>query len=190
MRLGSKARLTLLGLALLLLLAGPAAPGNAQFHGVVIDAETKAPIVDAVVVAVWLRRPVIRMDGPAHFHDARETMTDIRGAFALDASPRIDWNPFTTVAPPRIVIRAPGYLEFPLGYERLRRVAPEAWWAADEALRKRMHVAIELPRLRDREEGRAFADRAGELLLVPLDHVPRYMFLLNRTRIELGLEPL
>jgi hypothetical protein len=180
----------LFGLAILLLLAGPAAPDGEQFHCVVVDAETKAPLVDAVVVAVWLRRPIVRMDGPAYFHDVKETLTDVRGAFSLDASPRIDWNPFTSVTPPKVVIRAPGYLEFPLGYERLRRVAPDAWWAADDALRRRTRVAIELPRLRTPAELRAFADRAGELLLVPADHVPRYTWLVNRTRIELGLEPL
>jgi len=180
----------LVGVAMVLLLAGPAAPGGEQFHGVVVDAGTKAPLVDAVVVAVWLRRPIIRMNGPAYFHDVKETLTDVRGAFSLDASPRIDWSPFTSVAPPQVVIRAPGYLEFPLGYERLRRVAPDAWWAADDALRKRARVVVELPRLRTADELRVFAGPAGELLPVPADHMPHYMWLVNRTRIELGLEPL
>jgi hypothetical protein len=182
-------RLGLLVFAVLLLLAGPAVPDGDRFHGVVIDAETRAPLVDAVVVAVWLRRPIIRMDGPVYFHDVKETMTNVRGEFSLDASRRIDWNPFTSVASPKVVVRAAGYLEFPLGYEELGRIAPRAWWAMNEAVLRREPAIIELPRLRSREEARAFAGRSGYLSHAPVDDIPRYMRLVNNTRGELGLHP-
>src|SRR5438552_10149675 len=54
--------------------AGPAWAGSATatYHGTVVDAETGTPLQGASVTVVWVKRPVIAMDGPEYFHEARE----------------------------------------------------------------------------------------------------------------------
>lgn len=169
--------LILLGIASPLALTGC---GTGTYHGTVVDAETKAPLEGAVVAVMWYRKPLVSMNGPGYFHRAREVLTDAEGKFAVNASPGIDWFPFTyVVREPIVVILKPGYRPFP----RVARVAE-----LKEAMLKEGAV-VELQKLKTREELREFSDTGamGIITLVPHDRIPNVMRLLNVHRKELGL---
>ncbi len=106
--------------ALLLVSWLPACAAPGEYHGTVVDAETRAPLEGVVVVVFWGKKPYIAMDGPEYFHDVREAVTDREGRFSMPAGPRIDWNPFTYVKTPDTTIYLPGYKpQAPgFGYER------------------------------------------------------------------------
>ena len=54
-------------------------------RGKVIDAETREPIEDAVVMGYWEMDyfPILFLGGPSYFYDAREAVTDQNGNFTL-----------------------------------------------------------------------------------------------------------
>src|SRR5436190_4736834 len=82
------------------------------YHGTAVDADTGEPIQGAAVVVVWYTRPYIAMpagDAPETLHAIKETTTDAIGRFAVSTWRGIDWNPFTHVLAPTIVIYKPGY---------------------------------------------------------------------------------
>ena len=55
------------------------------YQGQVVDAETKAPLAGAVVVALWWRNRVYPFHSVAEHYAVRETVTDAEGRFFLDA---------------------------------------------------------------------------------------------------------
>ena len=69
-----------LGVWLAVLLATtPASAIEGQYHGRVVDAETKHPLEGAVVTVIWMRYPFFSMNGVKDFHQAREMLTDAEG---------------------------------------------------------------------------------------------------------------
>jgi hypothetical protein len=80
----------------------------APYYGKVVDAESGAPLVGAVVVAVWTRRVVYPFHSNSVFHDACEVLTDTSGRFVVDAR-RIEANPPRGFEPPTFVVFFPGY---------------------------------------------------------------------------------
>lgn len=165
-----------------------AAPGAAAetYHGTVVDAETNAPLEGAVVVVVWHRKPIVTMDGPQYFHKAVEALTDAEGKFAVDASPGIDWNPFTYVLKePRIVIFKPGYGPFPVGHLSTKSVKELKEAMLTEG------ATIALPKLKTKKELREFTSPVDMRIstLVPDERIPKLMRLINMQRRSLGLQP-
>ena len=173
----------ILGVGLLSL--APASYGGAAYHGTVVDSGTKAPLQGAVVVVVWHRKPIVTMDGPQYFHRAVEALTDAVGKFSVDASPGIDWNPFTyVVKEPRIAIFKPGYGPFPVAH-----VSPRSVKELEEAL-LREGALIELPRLKTKEELLKFTSPGDLWIWVDRDErIPHLMRLINIQRRGLGLQP-
>jgi hypothetical protein len=49
------------------------------------------------------------MDLARRFQSAQETLTDTDGKFSLEAAPGIDWNLFTVLKEPDVLIFKPGY---------------------------------------------------------------------------------
>src|SRR2546422_6571101 len=83
------------------------------YRGVVVDVETNERLAGVVVVVLWQKKPIICMDCPLYFHNVKEDVTDVNGGFYIDASPGINFNPFTRVVDPPSVIeasRAPNHL--------------------------------------------------------------------------------
>jgi hypothetical protein len=155
-------------LALILLLRLDTAPSAwAQtYHGKVVDAETEEPVEGAVVVVVWYKKPLITMDGPTYFHDAKEVLTDPKGEFSLDGSPAIDWNPFTyIVKQPWIVIYKPGYGPLTRTYA-IKRSLPNM----EEALEK--GAVVRLPKLKTREEQLDVIQLGLGVTIVPPEKIP------------------
>lgn len=170
----------------LLTIAVPRAAAE-TYRGTVVDAETKAPLEGAVVVVVWHRKPIVTMDGPQYFHKAVEALTDAEGKFTVDASPGIDWNPFTYVLKdPWIAIFKPGYGAFPLAHVKTQSVRELKEAMLTEG------ATIALPKLKTKEELRKFTDTGGILIspLVPDDRIPNLRRLINVQRRSLGLQPI
>ena len=172
-------------LAVGLLTLARASYGGAAYHGSVVDSETKAPLQGAVVVVVWHRKPIVTMDGPQYFHKAVEALTDAEGKFSVDASPGIDWNPFTYVLKePRIAIFKPGYGPFPVAH-----VSPRSVKDLKEALLGE-GALVELPRLKTKEELLKFTSPGNLWISVDRDErIPHLMRLINIQRRSLGLQP-
>ncbi len=172
-------------LAVGLLTLAPASYGGAAYHGTVVDSGTKAPLQGAVVVVVWHRKPIVTMDGPQYFHKAIEALTDAEGNFSVDASPGIDWNPFTYVLKePRIAIFKPGYGPFPVAH-----VSPRSVKELEEALLAE-GALVELPRLKTKDELLKFTSPGDLWISVDrYERIPHLMRLINIQRRSLGLQP-
>lgn len=154
-----------------------------MYHGKVVDAETEQPLEGSVVVVVWYKKPLISMDGPTYFHDAKEVLTDAKGEFSLDGSPAIDWNPFTyLLKQPDIVIYKPGYGPLTGAY-------PRSLQNIQESLKK--GAVVKLPRLKTGEEQVRFADISPlGLTPAPFERIPLLIQLINVQRKILGFEPI
>lgn len=183
--------LILLGAAPTLALTGC---GAGTYHGTVVDAETKAPLEGAVVAVIWHRKPLVSMNGPHYFHRAREVLTDAEGKFAVDASPGIDWFPFTyVVREPRVVIFKPGYGSFPVAHVSplvVMRFGEQHQLNVVELNHELLKGAVvALPKLKTREELQRFSGTGamGISPLIPDDRIPNVIRLLNVHRKELGL---
>ena len=184
-------------LAVGLLTLAPASYGGTAYHGTVVDSGTVAPLQGAVVVVVWHRKPIVTMDGPQYFHRAVEVLTDADGKFSVDASPGIDWNPFTHVLKePRITIFKPGFGPFPVAHvspprfvERFGQKYRVGLNELNEELLRGAVVA--LPKLKTGDELRKFTDPAHMLIstLVPPENIPNLMRLIDVQRQSLGLQP-
>ena len=164
---------------------GPISPlfAGGPYKGKVIGAETKAPIVGAVVLAVWYRgAPGLGVSSHG-FLDAEEAVTDKDGEFVIGEHSPASLIPGTWVDGPRIIIFYPNY-----GFYPVYQVSPSPKLGRDklnEALEK--HAVIELPRLqtrKEKEEGMRLVDPAE----VPNEKKPRLNKLINQQRRDLGLE--
>jgi hypothetical protein len=94
-----------------------AAPANAwliyskpEFHGKVIDSETKEPIAGAVVVVLYYKRSTFSLNpgGPSSFvTKAKETLTDKQGEFFFHSYSELMWLNEDVGA--RFIFFKPGY---------------------------------------------------------------------------------
>lgn len=152
------------------------------YRGQVIDAETKAPLAGAVVVALWQRNRVYPFHSVAENYAVRETVTDAEGRFFLDAKDVEERAPRRT--------RRPGFLIFLPGYGSYpkQHVSPTGFTGG---MFERPGAVVELPRLVDREERRkhlwsfgphSYSDK-------PFRELPELMRRINAERISIGLEP-
>jgi hypothetical protein len=179
----------------------PTSHGAASYQGTVVDAETNAPLEGAVVVVIWYKKPLITMDGPLYFHNAKEVLTDANGTFSVDAAPGINWNPFTRVMKdpnisridpdnpgiyPVIVIFKPGYGPFPDAH-----VKPPSESETKRVMLKGGAV-VALPKLKTREELVRFADMCCGVYdeVVPTERIHNLLRLINDQRESLGLKPI
>ena len=136
---------------------------------------------------IWHKKPMVTMDGPEYFHDAKETLTDAEGKFRLDASPAIDWNPFTVIKEPNVVIFQPGYEPFALVVTATRQ-GFHSFEEVDTAFQK--GAMIKLPKLKTQEDLRKFGDASFIAIgQVPFGKVPNLLRLFNIQRKMVGLSP-
>jgi hypothetical protein len=175
-----------LALLLLILLSAVASVTSAAtYHGKVVDAETGKPLKGAVVAVIWHKKAILSMNGGWYFHNARETLTDTEGQFSLDASEGINWNPFTIVQEPRIIVFHPGYGPLSPGYPREFKDV----YGIAEALER--GALIKLPKLKTQEELRKFAcSSCLELAAdVPPEKVQDFIRLINVHIKMAGFKP-
>jgi len=159
------------------------------YHGRVIDEETKQPIIDAAVLAVWWKRapaphPIIT------YHDAQETLTDLNGNFTITETTEVPTDPNAQADEPRFYIFKPGYEA--VGGRLLKPVpleVQERLKAKDNLYEERGIMVVELRRLETREER---LKNLGEIFIpsdVPDDKNPNLIRLRNIERANLGLKP-
>ena len=77
-----------------------------------VDAETKAPLAGAVVVALWRRHRIVPMGSVNERYAVREVVTDADGRFVIEAKDIEEHAPRRT-RPPEFCIFQPGYGSFP-----------------------------------------------------------------------------
>lgn len=153
-------------------LNGPKGP----YRGKVIDAETKAPISGAVVLAYWyVDVPGFHMT--SKFYDAREVLTDANGEFFMDVMDIEGLAPELTRAPQFIIFK-PAYGYFPR-YQLKPRPLPDYVFSGNG------HI-VELPRWRTKPDRlKAIPRLPGE---VPHMKIQKFLQALNAERKDLGLE--
>jgi hypothetical protein len=99
------------------------------YRGRVIDAKTKKPIKDVIVVAVWYYDSWTPVHTVSTYYDALEVVTDDQGYFIVDA--------------PQIERRAPSRTEFPVfsvfkpGYDSYR-----GWFASENEMAQRKQMPL------------------------------------------------
>lgn len=159
--------------------------GRAEtYYGQVVDAEAGAPLEGAVVTVIWYRVPIVSMEGTRRFQSAQETLTDADGKFSLEASPGIDWNPFTHVRKePDVVIFRPGYAPLTHGYVRKTN-------AVLPPMALRHGAVVKLPKLETREEQLKMIYDGLGVTIVPPASIPFLTKSINVQRDMLGLKPI
>ena len=153
------------------------------YKGKVIDAETKAPIVGAVVLAVWYRGAPGLGVSSTGFLDAEEVLTDKSGEFEVGKHPPASLIPATWVDGPRIIIFYPNY-----GFYPIYQISPSPKLGREklnEALEK--YAVIELPPLRTREEILKVYQLV-DYSNAPNENKPNLIRLMNQQRKELGFK--
>ena len=156
----------------------PRGPYRAQ----VVDAQTKAPLAGAVVVALWLRDRVYPFHSVSENYAVRETVTDADGRFVLDAKDVEERAPRRTYHP-EFLIFLPGYGSYPW-----HQVSPRGFAGG---IFERPGMLVELPRLEGQEERRIHLQSISPASFSeqPFKDLPELMRRLNHERPVVGLNP-
>lgn len=185
-------RLTLVTLVLVGLVVGvlPIADALAEgpYRGRVIDAETREPLVGAVVVIYWTRDAPGIGHGPVEsFLGSEEALTDHRGEFIVGKNPPSNWIPLTWRGLPDLVIFQPGYRYFPRHFATTPPLPPTGFEGLLKIM-ERQTVVFELPRPATRDD---LVDTLYVLppRTIPPDRIPNLTRLLNVEARRLGLPP-
>jgi hypothetical protein len=178
-----------------LLLAGPSAWSQdverwdryldrprGPYRGQVVDAETKAPLAGAVVVALWWRNRVYPFHSVAEHYAVRETLTDAEGRFWLDAKDVEEGAPRRTYHPEFLIFQ-PGYGSYPR-----HQISPRGFTGG---IFEPPGTLVELPRLKEPEERRVHLRSISPASLSeePFKELPELMRRINHERSVVGLNP-
>lgn len=152
------------------------------YQGQVVDAETKAPLAGAVVVALWWRNRVYPFHSAAEHYAVRETVTDSEGRFFLDVKDVEEGAPRRTYHP-EFLIFLPGYGSYP-GHQ----VSPRGFTGG---IFERAGTLVELPRLEGQEERRMHlrSISPSSFSEEPFKALPELMRRVNHERSVVGLNP-
>lgn len=135
------------------------------YHGRVIDADTKLPIVGAVVVASWLEERGTAAGGTSRLNDVKETLTDNKGDWSIKGPKGTSSECLTTVytiftfftgayytETPGFVVFKPGYCSFPHGFEI--EACKDKMKTYSFGKSEYLGEIVELPKLTGREDRR------------------------------------
>ena len=152
------------------------------YRGQMIDAQTKAPLAGAVVVALWRRDRVYPFQVNSEHYAVRETVTDSEGRFVMEARDIEEGAPRRT-RKPEFLVFLPGYGAFPHRYASPKGFIGELFYGAG--------TTVELLRLETREERLKNLSSFGPHRLsdTPNKDLPQLMRLVNEERIAVGLSP-
>ena len=149
-----------------------------SYRGKVMDAETGAPIAEAVVLGVWYREYPTVAGGMERYHDAREVVTDAHGDFVVPGKGLLI---LSNIVPARVFI-------FRAGYEY---VGPYFWETLQEDRIPRQEegkkVIIPLKKLTLAERKKQMGPSRPH---IPREKMQRLTEEINKDRVEQGLEPL
>jgi hypothetical protein len=99
------------------------------YRGRVIDARTKKPIKDVIVVAVWYYDFWTPVHSVETYYDALEVVTDDQGYFVVDA-PQIERRAPSRTNFPRFTFFKPGYASY------------RGWFASEKELAQRKQIPL------------------------------------------------
>lgn len=152
------------------------------YRGQVIDADTKGPLVGAVLVALWRRDRMYPVHIVTENYAVREVVTDSEGWFLLDAKDVEEGAP-RRVRRPEFLIFHPGYGSFPY-----RHKAPTGFI---RGIFEGVGSTVELARIEGREERRRHLLTFGphSFSETPFNDLPQLMRVLNEERMSIGLSP-
>jgi hypothetical protein len=154
---------------------------RAPYYGRVVDAETRLPLVGAVVVASWPRRLVFPFGATSQFYDACEVATDSDGRFILDGRNIEARGRSHNIEPPWFSVFYPGYSSFPP-----RKVVSGTPFIDGD--REAFHdVTIGLVRLTTRQERIDALHGASPALPPPPEKTPKLRELMNKEYVDLGI---
>lgn len=148
----------------------------------VVDAQTKAPLAGAVVVALWRRDRVYPFHLVSENYAVLEAITDTDGRFVLDANDVEERAPRRTNHP-EFIIFLPGYGAYPW-----YQVTPTGFTAG---IFERSDTVVELRRLESNEDRRRHLRRFDPYGYseTPFKNLPELMRRLNAENISIGLDP-
>lgn len=122
---------------------------DGPFEGQVLDMETKRPIEEAVVLALWGEKSA----GIAHprdtYFEVQETLTDSEGNFTIPGIRGVSLNPLSVVRRPRITIFKPGYAASTGQWDPVEALSPSG---PVKLYKRGDQTVFELGRLTDRQE--------------------------------------
>ena len=155
---------------------------HGPYRGQVLDAETKAPLVGAVVVALWRRDRVYPFHITTEHYAVRETVTDSEGRFLLEGKDVEEGAP-RRIRRPVFLIFLPGYGSFP------RLQSSPTGFLRD--VFERSETTVELPRLEGREDRLKNLDTFSPYSLseTPHQELPGLMRAVDEERVAVGLKP-
>jgi hypothetical protein len=149
------------------------------FRGKVVDTETKQPIPDAAVLAVYSKSVPGIAGSNSSAVDAQETLTDERGEFRIGA--KLRWlSLYRGFTEEKIIIFKPGYGAFP-NHDASKEVTEteSTRWA-------KKYIVYELPKLETREE-RIKNLRMRSYHEIPYEKQSLYVEAMGTERKNLGL---
>lgn len=153
----------------------------APFYGKVIDADTKEPISDAVVLAVYTLTRYTLAGEVGYTVDGQETLTDENGEFKLSRKRR--WFVFRRGYPEgEIEIFKPGYGFFP-SHKRADAIGENKTWPTPNK-----YIVYEIPKLTTKAERQS--NMPGRHYQIPYNQQKLLTAAINRERIYLGFSPL
>ena len=153
------------------------------YRGQVIDADTKAPLAGAVVVAMWTRDRMYPLHSVNERYAVREVLTDADGRFVLDAKDLEEGAPKRTQHP-EFRIFLPGYGAFPRYQRSPRGFTGGIFWGAGST--------VELERIEarlQRIENLHYVDPYNFSDL-PFSEIQQLVKAFNQERKALGFQPL
>ena len=152
------------------------------YRGLILDSQTKAPLVGAVVAALWRRERVYPFQVNTERYAVRETVTDSEGRFVMEVKDIEESAPRRT-RKPEFLVFLPGYGAFPHRY-----TSPKGFMAT---LFEGTGTTIEIPRLEGRDDRINNLGRVGPYRFSedPAKDLPRLMKAIDDERVALGLDP-
>ena len=151
------------------------------YRGLIRDSETKAPLVGAVVVALWRRERVYPFQVNTERYAVRETVTDSEGRFVMEVKDIEEAAPRRT-RKPEFLVFLPGYGAFPHHY-----TSPKGILAT---LFEGTGTTIEVPRLENRKDRLNNLSSFGPDSFSENPHreLPRLIRAIDEERAALGLK--
>ncbi|HBI22938.1 MAG TPA: hypothetical protein DDX84_01705, partial [Nitrospiraceae bacterium] len=173
-------------------LSATIAVASGSWKGQIIDIETKEPLEGTVVLAVWERVYRTPAGDKSYFYEAKEVLTDKNGRFEIPAYTPINLLPLISyMRGPYFIIFKPSYLSIEWWHPNyFLEGSTEKATELTELSGKKYRLSpglIELPPLKTREER---LEVVGDLPpSIPDEKMTKLIELMNKERIELGLNP-
>jgi len=156
-----------------------------SFKGKVVDAETKEPIKDAVVVAIYKVESYAFIESPTSVVDAKEVLTNTKGEFYIPQHIFTFFYPFSKKDTTWFLIYKPGYSLFDEWnyYEHIPNSPPDA---SDDMIAEyfKRGVTVELLKLKTKEE--RMKNSPGGIGDMGAWKLPKLFKAINEERRELG----